>query len=58
MAISVLPLALRSWLRLYQRRFRVQRRRVGSLKSDHLWRVTPVSRVFGLINRRTGRYDK
>ena len=48
MAISVLPLALRSWLRFHQRRFRLQRPRVGTLKSDHLWRVRPVSRVFGL----------
>jgi len=48
MAISVLPLALRSWLRFHQRRFRLQRPRVGTLKADHLWRVRPVSRVFGL----------
>ena len=48
MAIEVLPLTLRSWLRFQQRRFRLQRPRVGTLKADHLWRVRPVSRVFGL----------
>jgi SAM-dependent methyltransferase len=48
MAIGALPLALRSWLRFHQRRFRLQRPRVGTLKSAHLWRVRPVSRVFGL----------
>jgi SAM-dependent methyltransferase len=48
MAISVLPLSLRCWLRFQQRRFRLQRPRVGTLNSDHLRRVSPVSRVFGL----------
>ncbi len=43
-----IPPGLRRWLRVQQRRFRLQRVRVGTVDFGSLHRLTPISRVFGL----------
>lgn len=47
-ATAALPADFRRWLRAQQQRYRLQSPRVGTVKGQSLWRVTPVSRIFGL----------
>ncbi len=47
-ATAVFPADVRRWLRTKQRRYRLQRPRVGTLKDKSFWRVTPISRIFGI----------
>ena len=47
-ATAVLPVNFRRWLRAQQRHYRLQWPRVGAVKDNSLWRVTPISRIFGL----------
>jgi SAM-dependent methyltransferase len=47
-ANAFIPSFIRRWLRATQRYFRLQWRRVGTVRRTGLWRVTPISRIFGL----------
>lgn len=47
-ASALLPVNLRHWLRAQQQKFRLQWPRVGAVKQKSLWRLTPISRIFGL----------
>lgn len=47
MIATVVPLDVRSWLRAKQRRYQFPWSRVGTVKFNNLWRVIPISRVFG-----------
>ncbi len=46
-ASVVLPANVRLWLRARQRHYRLHWPRVGTVKDKSLWRVTPISRIFG-----------
>src|SRR3989304_5790986 len=45
---ALFPEDLRRWLRTKQRLYRLQWPRVGTVREKTLWRVTPISRIFGL----------
>ena len=45
---ALFPEDLRRWLRTKQRLYRLQWPRVGTVREKNLWRVTPISRIFGL----------
>lgn len=45
---ALLPVDLRRWLRAQQQKYRLQWPRVGAVKDNSLWRLTPISRIFGL----------
>ena len=47
-ATAVFPADVRHWLRPHQRRYRLQWPRVGTVKDKSFWRLTPISRIFGL----------
>jgi SAM-dependent methyltransferase len=47
-ASALLPVDLRRWLRSQQQKFRLQWPRAGAVKQKSLWRLTPISRIFGL----------
>jgi SAM-dependent methyltransferase len=47
-ARAFLPSFIRDWLRANQRYFRLQSPRAGTVKKTDLWRITPISRIFGL----------
>ena len=45
---ALLPVDLRRWLRVQQQKYRLQWPRVGAVKDNSFWRLTPISRIFGL----------
>ena len=47
-AAAVLSVDFRRWLRMQQWRYRLQWPRVGTVNPNNLWRVKPISRIFGL----------
>jgi SAM-dependent methyltransferase len=48
LAAALLPIELRHWMRAQQRRYRLQRVRVGTIDFGDLRRVSPISDVFSL----------
>jgi SAM-dependent methyltransferase len=47
-ASAVLPLEFRQWLRMQQRRYRIQRKPTGTVNLGDLRRIRPISRIFGI----------